>query len=173
MAGACFVSAPAFAAPATVNSIQIGLGARYGIEMMEGEGNPWGFGLGVNGGITLPMAVYVGGVAEYFFGEEVDVPGGSFSTNLWQLMAEGGYDLGAGPLVVRPKVGLGFVSSSGEACVTGFGCTDVSSTDFALAPGVAVMAFLPMLSVSADVRYELVFAEETGKGLLFSLGLGF
>lgn len=171
-AGACFVSAPAFAEPATTNSLQIGLGFRYGIEMMEGDLNPWGVGIGLDAGYTLPMAVYVGGVVEYFFGEEVDVPGGSADSNVWQIMAEGGYDLGAGPIVIRPKVGLGFANFSTETCLEGFGCADGSSTELALAPGLSAMAFLPMLSLSADVRYELVFAETTAKALLLSFGFG-
>ena len=172
-AGAFFVSAPAYADPATTNSLQIGLGFRYGIEMMEGDVNPWGFGLGLDAGYTLPNAVYVGGTAEYFFGEEVALEGGSLDTNIWQIMAEGGYDVGAGPLVLRPKLGLGFASSSAEVCLDGLGCSNDSATDFALAPGVAAMLFLPMLSVSANVRYAFVFAEETAKAIIFSIGLGF
>lgn len=172
-AGTLFVSAPAFAEPATVNSIQIGLGFRYGAEMMDGDVNPWGVGLGIDAGFTLPNAVYVGGVAEYFFGEEADLGIGTLDTNIWQIMAEGGYDLGAGPLVIRPKLGAGIANWRAELCLEGFSCDDQSSTDFALAPGAAVMLFLPMLSLSADVRYEFVFAEETGKALIFSAGIGF
>jgi hypothetical protein len=163
-------SMPALAEPVTAGSIQLGLGFRYGAEMNEGDFNPWGAGIGFNAGITLPNAVYVGGVAEYFFGEEVD----GVSSNIWQLMGEGGYDLGLGPtFVLRPKLGLGFANTSAEICVEGFGCEDDSSTDFALAPGATFMIFLPALSLSADVRYEFVFAEETAKALIFSAGVGF
>ncbi|HET9959501.1 MAG TPA: outer membrane beta-barrel protein [Polyangiaceae bacterium] len=172
--GALLTSVSALAEPATANSIQLGLGLRYGIEMNEGDFNPWGLGLGLNGGITLPNAVYVGGVGEYFFGDKEEAGGVKLTGNIWQLMAEGGYDVGLGPLfVLRPKVGLGLANSRSELCLTGLGCTKDNSSDFALAPGATFLVFLPMIKLSADVRYELVFAEETGKALIWTVGVGF
>jgi hypothetical protein len=75
--------------------------------------------------------------------------------------------------VLRPKVGLGLANTSVELCIDGLGCEDDSSTDFALAPGVSFMAFLPALSISADVRYALIFADETAKAVILSAGVGF
>ena len=58
LAAVLFATAPARAEPKTANSLQLGLGLRYGIEMNEGDFNPWGLGLGIQGGYTLPNAVY-------------------------------------------------------------------------------------------------------------------
>jgi hypothetical protein len=170
--GTMFLSAPAFADPTTANSLQIGLGFRYGFEMNEGDLNLWGPGLGLDVGYTLPNAVYVGGLFEYFFGETIEEGNVKVKGNLWQLMAEGGYDLGLGPIfVLRPKLGAGFASTSGEFCAPD--CRDDSSTDLAIAPGVKAMFFFPVLKLSADLRYDLVFAEETAKAVILTVGFGF
>lgn len=177
LAAVLFATAPAHADPKTANSLQLGLGLRYGVEMNEGDFNPWGIGLGVNGGYTLPNAVYVGGLFEYFFGDSRDVGGIKFKGNLWQVMAEGGYDIGLTPLfVLRPKVGAGLAGTklSVDDCPSGLSCTDDSSTDFALAPGVTAMLFLPGFGLSLDVRYDMVFSDpEMGKALIFTAGVGF
>src|SRR3954470_14749046 len=111
------VSATAFAEPATANSIQLGVGFRYGIEMNSGDVNPWGIGLGLDGGYTLPNAVYLGGNIEYFFGDSVGDDINGATINIWQLSAEGGYDIGLGPIfVLRPKVGLGLANTHEKLC---------------------------------------------------------
>src|SRR5215471_14448526 len=54
-----------------------------------------GFGLGVRGGYTLPMNVYVGGTFMYHLGKTETIAGtGDFSVNTYYLGAEGGYDFG-------------------------------------------------------------------------------
>lgn len=165
----------AAASPATANSIQIGLGFRYGIEMNEGDFNPWGLGLGVDAGYTLPNAVYVGGVFDYFFGETVEVAGSELSGNTWHLMAEGGYDVGLIHLfVIRPKLGLGIGTLSTETCLTGIACDSDSQSKLAVAPGATLLFMPPAFSVSLDLRLPIIFAEgETVKALVFSLGIGF
>jgi hypothetical protein len=178
--GAFLGTLPAMAdPPATANVLQIGLGFRYGFEMEDGDFNPWGAGLGVSAGYTLPMAVYVGGNFDYFFGETVEVAGGELSGNIWQLMAEGGYDLGVGDtFVIRPKLGLGFASVSTEGCFdfglgAGEQCTDDSSMEFAMAPGATFIYLGSKFSLSADLRYDMIFAEEQANALLLSVGIGF
>jgi hypothetical protein len=168
------VAAPAAADPATQNSIQIGVGFRYGIDLEPGELNPWGTGLGLDGGITLPNAVYVGGNFEYFFGSTVETSDIDTSGNLWQLTAEGGYDIGLGPIfVLRPKVGAGVAGSSFETCDLEGACVDDSSTDFVLAPGASFILMPPGFSLSLDVRYDMIFAERTLNGVIFAAGIGF
>ena len=89
------VAAPCFAEPATSGSLQLGLGFRYGMELNEGNANPWGSGLGFNGGYTLPVIpIYLGGNIEYFFGNTVQGTGFELKSRLWQIHAEGGYDIG-------------------------------------------------------------------------------
>lgn len=170
------VALPSFAdEPATAGRLQIGLGFRYGAELNEGDFNPWGTGIGLDGGYTLPvLPIYVGGNFEYFFGSTLESPGAKLEGNIWQLMAEGGYDIGLGSRVVlRPKLGLGYAHTKLETCLTGFGCASDKSSDFAVAPGATFMLFLPMLSLSFDGRYEMVLADETAKAFIFSAGIGF
>jgi hypothetical protein len=168
------VCAPAFADPATANSIQIGAGFRYGFELEPGELNPWGTGLGLEAGVTLPNAVYVGGHFEYFFGETLEAADIETSGNLWQLTGEGGYDIGLGPIfVLRPKVGAGVAGVNAETCDAANVCVDDSSTNFALAPGATFIIMPPGFSLSADVRYAMIFAEKTLNAVIVSVGIGF
>lgn len=177
--GAGLIDAPAFAAPATAKVIQLGVGFRYGVDMTSGDTlNPWGVGLGFDGGYTLPNAVFLGGSIEYFFGEEVGDLANGASANLWQLSAEGGYDFGLGDVVLRPKLGLGVANVHEKSCahtgdLTVSGCMSDATTDFALLPAATFIAMPSGFSLTVDVRYELVFAKQTGQGLLFTLGVGF
>jgi hypothetical protein len=164
--------------PRTANSLQLGVGFRYGINMGEdGDLNPWGTGLGLDVGYTLPNAIHIGGSFEYFFGESADVPGGlRISSNIWQLSAEGGYDVGLGDhFVIRPKVGVGIASAMVKLdnCPTGTTCGDESDTHPLIAPGATIMLFAGGFSLAVDTRYALVLADTTAKALIFSVGVGF
>jgi hypothetical protein len=64
-----------------------------------GFSNYYGFGIGGRGGYTLENHVYLGGILQYNFGWSSYA---SFYTGF-----EGGYDIPAGPLLVRPYGGLG------------------------------------------------------------------
>lgn len=168
------VALPAHAEPRTTGAIQLGLGFRYGVEQNDGDFNPWGAGLGLEAGYTMDNAVYVGGNFDYFFGQELDDALGSVDGNIWHLMAEGGYDIGLLHFfVLRPKLGLGVAKWKTDVCVDALGCTKNSGSDLALAPGAKLMLFTPILNVSFDARYVLVFSEETSKALVFSAGIGF
>ena len=159
--------------PATANVVQLGLGFRYGIEMNDGDLNPWGAGLGIDAGYTLPSAVYVGGTFEYFFGGSIDSPLGEMKANAWHLLAEGGYDLGLGEnFVVRPKLGVGLGNVKQELC-SGGDCNSDSQTKLAMAPGVKLMLITPRFGLSLDTRYAMIFGDETAKALIFTVGVGF
>lgn len=171
---ASLFAAPAAADPATVNSIQIGAGFRYGFEQEPGDLNMWGTGLGLDAGITLPNAVYLGGNFEYFFGETIEQSDIEVSGHLWQLTVEGGYDIGLGPIfVLRPKLGAGVAGVSAETCDVAGACADDSSTDFVLAPGATFIVMPPGFSLSLDVRYDMIFAERTLNAIIVSAGIGF
>jgi len=169
----CLLSTSAWAGPATANSLQIGLGFRYGIEMNEGDFNPWGPGIGASVGYTLPiMPIYVGGNFDYFFGSSVEAGGFETKGKVWHLMAEGGYDVGLADIVViRPKLGLGPAGMSIETC--GMSCVSDSNVKFAIAPGAAFMLFTPVIKLALDLRYAIVLSDPTAKALLFSVGVGF
>jgi hypothetical protein len=124
-------------------------------------------GLGVRGGYTLPQKVYLGGAVTYHFGTSntIPVPGGTVteSVHVYYLMFEGGYDITAGPVVVRPMAGLGpawasaSVSSSGPNVVTpaGYGA---SSTDFAFMLAGAVFYPIPdsNFAIGGEARILIV-----------------
>lgn len=161
--------------PATEGSIQIGLGFRYGVEMNDGDLNPWGTGIGLEGGYTLPVIpVYVGGNAEYFFGGTLDSPQVDLDSNIWQLSAEGGYDFGIGDhVVIRPKLGLGYAFLSTETCIGDLGCQSDSDGKPLIAPGAKFMLLLKSFQLSFDARYAIITSDPSAKAFIFSAGIGF
>jgi hypothetical protein len=174
------IAAPAMADPATTNVLQLGVGFRYGLDLTPSDTlNPWGLGLGLDAGYTLPNAVFLGGSFEYFFGEEIGDDINGASANLWQLSAEAGYDLGIGFVVLRPKFGLGVANIHIQSCrpamseAGGSECASHTKTALALLPGGTFIVLPGRFSLTFDVRYELVFASQTGHGLLFTFGVGF
>lgn len=162
--------------PHTANSLQVGLGFRYGMLLSDGDLNPWGTGLGLDVGYTLPNAIYLGGGFEYFFGDSSEALGVKLTTNIWQLSAEGGYDIGLGEnFVIRPKVGVGLahVGVSVDTCPAGFTCSEDSKSKAAIAPGLTLMLFTRQFSLSIDTRYDMVLIDPALRGLIFSVGIGF
>lgn len=168
------VAAPSFAEPATSGSLQLGVGFRYGVELNKGDSNPWATGLGVNAGYTLPVIpIYLGGNIEYFFGNTLESPGFQYKARLWQIQAEGGYDIGLTDFfVLRPKLGLGPATVTTKEC-TGGACNSDTKAYMSVAPGLTLMVFTPVLRLSFDGRYEFVLADETAKAFIFSFGIGF
>jgi hypothetical protein len=162
--------------PVTAGALQFGVGFRYGFELEEGDiVSPWGTGIGLELGYTLPSALYFGGQFEYFFGEEGRVLGVDVQANLWQLTAEVGYDLAVAPVfVIRPKIGVGMANATVEACASDAGCSDEGGAGFALAPGAKFMFLTENFGLSADVRYAVVFDDaDTPDALILSIGIGF
>ncbi len=160
--------------PATANVVQIGVGFRYGIDLKGSDFNPWGPGIGVNAGYTLSNAVYLGGNFDYFFGSKKTIADVDFTGNIWQLMAEGGYDVGLGSkIVIRPKVGVGFAALDSKACPPQGDCLESSAKPFALAPGATFLLLTSHFMLTLDARYDIVFADEKATALLFSVGIGF
>jgi len=113
-----------------------------------------GLGLGVRGGYTLPMNLYLGGTFVYHLGKSE----GDASINVYYYGVEGGYDIAAGPVVVRPYVGLG--AATAKATIPGFNfggvnlpSTSVSDTKFALWPGATVLYPLGQAFVGGDARF--------------------
>ncbi|MEO8180187.1 MAG: outer membrane beta-barrel protein [Deltaproteobacteria bacterium] len=134
--------------------------------------NPYGAGLGLRLGVTLPAALYLGGSFAYFFGEsEQAVLGLEQSRSVLQVMAHVGYDLGFGPVTLRPQLGLGLAQAHSEV-----GDLSDSESDFALAPGAEFIFGFGLLSISAEAGYDVVFAGADDAGAsawILGLGLGF
>lgn len=162
--------------PHTANSLQLGLGFRYGAKLSDHRLNPWASGLGLDVGYTLPNAIYLGGSFEYFFGSSEEVLGITATSNVWQLSAEGGYDFGIGQsFVIRPKVGFGVagVAWTFESCPLDAECENIKETKAAILPGATFLFFASKFSLALDVRYAVVLTDSALKGLIFSFGVGF
>lgn len=145
-------------------------GSPFGDQGIEGEElNPYGLGLGLRGGVTLPSALYLGASFDYFFGESNDVI--DVDVSIYQLMGNVGYDLGLGPLTLRPSLGLGLASLSVES--GGLVSFEETESDFVLSPGAEGIIGLGLLSVSAEVRYNKVFADGDADALIMGVGVGF
>lgn len=167
-------SAQALETPRTAGSLQIGLGFRYGIDLEESTVDPWRTGIGLEVGYTTEQAIYFGGFADYFFGEErrfdLLFDEVSVSANVWQLGAEGGYDLQLGDFVLlRPKLGLG-LSTIRVATTPG---SSESDSHLGIAPGLTAMFFASSLVLSIDTRYQMVLADPMAQALILSFGIGF
>ena len=146
-------------------------GSALGDQGVEGtELNPYGIGIGVRGGVTLPSALYLGASFDYFFGESDDAVDIDF--NLYQVMGNVGYDIGLGPLTLRPSLGLGVANTSVEADVIGVSLSETES-DFVLSPGAEGIIGLGLLSVSAELRYNKIFADGDADALIMGVGFGF
>ena len=162
--------------PLTVGTLQLGAGYRYGLELEETDVNPWGNGLGAEVGHTLPSAVYLGASFEYFFGDAYEHEGSKHDSRFWQPTVEGGYDLALGPaFVIRPKLRAGVASHRGENCGAGTTreCSAQTTRYFVVAPGAKLLFLTDSLSLSADVRYDVVFLDHTtADALVFGAGAG-
>ncbi len=120
-----------------------------------------GLGLGVRGGYTLPMNVYLGGTFMYHFGKSESTPFGDVSTHLYYFGVEGGYDIYAAPVLIRPYLGLG--AATAVASVPGgtfegitVDGTSNSDTKFGVWPGVTALYPINNFFVGADARFLIV-----------------
>jgi hypothetical protein len=158
----------------TVAKPSVGLVAGYAFKKY------YGVGLGLRGGYTLPMSVYVGGTFVYQIGGTL---AGDVKVSLMYFGAEGGYDIAAGPLVVRPVLGLGLasVSSSTPGYTVGavsYAGIDDTQTKFSLWPGVTVLYPIGNLYVGGDLRYNLILGYDADEkpnafGIFVNFGMTF
>jgi Outer membrane protein beta-barrel domain len=141
----------------------------YGAPIDDLELNPYGGGVGLRAGLTLPSSLYLGGSFDYFFGESIETPPvGELSISVLQLMGHVGYDIGLGPFMLRPGVGLGLSNFNSDAG----GDTDTEG-DFVASPGVEAAFNLVLLSFGAELRYNKVFADgDNVDALTFGIGIG-
>lgn len=125
-----------------------------------------GFEDGVNVGFGARVGygfdrVYVGGTLVYHLGEtrKANTLGGSedVSVNVWYFGGELGYDLAAGPLIVRPYGGVGMGTARG--CLGG--TCDTESRAY-LAPGVtALYPLSDRLFAGVDARFVVPLDDDS------------
>lgn len=155
-------AAPMTASADTLPDIYAGLLGGYtaSTDKPDGALEPMGVALGARAGLTIPTtSIYVGGLFLYHLGDSESVAGADISASSFMLGAEGGYEFGFGPLVLRPSLGLGLHSASIDGVVdTGFGTAkaDSSESSFYLSPGLNFMVKLGLL-LGAEVRYNAIF----------------
>jgi hypothetical protein len=142
------------------------MGPSAGLLVGNGFKDGYNVGIGARGGLTLPMNLYVGGTILYHLGKTESTPAGDITANVWYLGGEGGYDLGVGPLTIRPYLGLGYANlrvSAPDACVLGT-CVGGSNSTGKLAfwPGVTGLVGLGSIFVGADLRYVLLVDVDDG-----------
>lgn len=128
--------------------------------------DPAGIGLGVRAGYTLPVKVYVGGTFVYHFGSTYDTTFGKASQSVLYFGVEGGYEMEAGPVLVRPYLGLGDMigsSSIPPTCAPTIGCIggDTSFGSFVFWPGATVLYPLDDFFVGGDARFAIVTSQSS------------
>jgi hypothetical protein len=79
----------------------------------------------------------------------------------------------SGPIAgLRPKLGAGIATLQSKVCVNAE-CASDSEGDFTMLPGVTLILMPPGFRVSADIRYQFIFASDAPHALIFALGVGF
>jgi hypothetical protein len=149
-----------------------------------GRANLYGFGFGPRGGYTFPeVPVYLGGVFMFFVGERqtFDAFGvnGKVRAGYMLLGIEGGYDIGVGPVIIRPTLWLGPAILRAKACgdfnpLAGGGCTADSDTALLLAPGASVIyAFddIP-LWLGGEMRFTIAAKADHQTALMIGFNIG-
>jgi hypothetical protein len=155
----------------------------YGFWTGDGDVNAFGPGLGLRGGYTLPVGIYLGGDFDYFFGESRSagvsgIAGASGRVNVYDFMAEVGYDFwvhDAG--VLRPKLGLGVGIGKVNACVNAVNLINVcggdSSSGFALGIGLQYLHFFDNIFLGLEGRYETVSIDGPDpSAIILGIGVG-
>jgi hypothetical protein len=159
-------SASAMGNPFTQNRVQALGGLRVG-------SNNLNFGLGLKAGYTLPMDLYVGGMFDYFFGEDNESTIGpvhnEHSFSIFLLAPEVGYDFGITPaFMVRPFGGIGLASAQVEVCSRGPAvnyCADDSQSDVGLTLGGLVHYSVGRLFLGGELRFLLYDSEAVVLGV--------
>jgi hypothetical protein len=118
--------------------------------------------------VTLPASLYLGASFDYFVGESDTINGIDVSASVLEVLANVGYDVGFGPLTLRPNLGLGLAQTEAES-----DGASTSEGDFALSPGAELLFGLGLLTVSGELRYNHIFAPGDRDAIIVGVGLGF
>ena len=134
------------------------------VDQPDNVSDPMGLALGARAGLTLPTTSwYLGALFLYHVGDSISLGtgGAELSSSSYMLGAEGGYELGIGPLVLRPSLGLGLYSRSesveGQIVGVNWEASDDNEA-FYLSPGFNVMVTLILL-LGAEIRYNAVIGD--------------
>ncbi len=147
-------------------ALLVGVGIGNARPCGGGTCNAYGLGFGLRGGYEITHHLYVGGAFVYHLGFSRAIPVGPFtsqqSASVLYFGPELGYNIDAGPIVIRPYlgIGLGILSAS---VTSGFGAngtaadTSGSGAHFALWPGVTgLYPINQTFFAGADLRFAIV-----------------
>ena len=175
--------------PFTARHPQVGVRVGYGLYVGEddiGDFNPYGLGVGLTTGYTFDH-LYIGISGEYYLGGWTEGLSDQSSGSIWSGMAEPGYDIILGKMMMlRPQVGVGVSSLRFKGCgvvedaegnlVQACGKAE---TEYKLAVAPGAMFFIDDLGGfygQVGARYHHVFFDEAGvsnvAGVLLNVGVG-
>ncbi|MBI2390076.1 MAG: outer membrane beta-barrel protein [Deltaproteobacteria bacterium] len=141
-------SAAASAAPSTkLEPMSLALLAGHGFK------DAFGTGFGARVGYTVPNKIYLGGSLVYHVGQTQ----GPVQANVWYGGGEVGYDVAAGPFIIRPYAGVGAASINATVTVAAVGDfaggkVTASQSRFAVWPGA--MFLFPFEQGSAFIGVD-------------------
>jgi hypothetical protein len=166
--------------------IEIGLAPGYGFKAGKADWsstlNPYSLGLGIRGGYELDNRIFLGAGFVYHLGESEtlvkNTPGaitpGSVDARQNYMLAfvEGGYDIWAGDLIIRPSLWLGMGFAIVDPYLNSGGVHTVS--DFMFAPGLNLLYVMNGIYIGGDARYVAVTGDGVqGLDFFFMIGLRF
>ena len=162
--------------------VSLGLLLGYGIGL-QSDVNPWGLGVGVNGGVTLDMGLYIGGEFAYFFGGSNETTVGGTgqematlkkTASVWNIGVEPGYVVEAGPLLIRPSLELGIASLAIETVTLDERNDALGGAALYFAPGALAM-YAPEKEtwfVGLDLDFQLITATPSRQALVLMANAG-
>jgi hypothetical protein len=167
-------------APDAAVSFSASVQAFYaGMPDATGSLDPFGPGLGVRAGLTLPNALYLGVSYEHFFGAGPQGWVGAYSVDaeasLDEVQAWVGYELALDGVSLRPQLGLGYVYSREEIVADRAPVAERSTSS---AHGVVVSPTLQLAFpvgpawLLVDGRYAII-PEAVANGDALMIGVGF
>jgi len=162
----------AVAAAALASTHTASAGPSAALLVGDGFKDGYNVGIGARGGFTLPMSLYLGGTFVFHVGKSEPTQFGDAKANVFYLGPEVGYDIAAGPLTIRPYLGVGFanVMATTPGYCTGSVCGPAVSSSQGQAvlwPGATLLYPVGNLFVGADLRYVVVLDTEDFNALTF------
>jgi hypothetical protein len=161
--------------------VQAGIIGGYGIATSDVSHDPYLFTIGAQAGITLPVfPLYLGARLMWFTGElnnarletMMNTTALALSLNYLMYGVDVGFDVEAGPIVLRPLVSVGRATLSGKL-ISENGVFDRGSDSAVfVAPGVALLVNVCCLYVSGELRYSFLTEKDNPDGVVMLLGFG-
>ena len=129
------------------------------VAFLAGHGEKDAFKSGIGGrvGYTLRNNIYLGGS----FVSHLGTQDGPVQANVWYAGGEVGYELEAGPVIVRPYVGVGIASAWASVFMPAIGSypggrIEASDRRVAIWPGASVLLPIDRAFIGVDAKFLVV-----------------